>query len=98
MKIMQMFAAAGLVVASLGAATTADAQSWRGDRYGNYDRGYRGDYGRDYDRGYRDWRGDRGRHYGWDRGRRHGWNGYRGGGRQRCWTEYRYNHRVRVCR
>jgi Ni/Co efflux regulator RcnB len=39
---------------------------------------------------------DRDRDRGWDRGYdrgRHGWNNHR-----RCWTEWRWHHRVRVCR
>lgn len=101
MKAFGMIAAAGLMAATLGVGTStaADAQPrhgrdgwherhdggrhWRGDRW-------RGGYG---------WRGDRGwgRHYGWrgDYGwRRHyGWRGYR-----RCWTEWRFDYPVRICR
>lgn len=62
MKIPRMLAAAGLVIASLGVSTVADAQNYR-----DHDRGYndhRGDRG---DRGGR-WN-NRGRHNGWDRHR-----------------------------
>jgi hypothetical protein len=113
MKIVQLFAAAGLIVASLGAPSAAQAQH-RGDR-GDWNRddrdhrgydGPRGDARRDWNRrDGRDWgRGDDRRRYDgrgghavrYDRGRHYGWN--QGGGRARCWSEYRYNHRVRVCR
>jgi hypothetical protein len=84
MNILKTIAAAGLLLSTATIATSADAQDYRhgGDRYGHHDR----DRGRDYNRN------DRGRHYGWDRGR-HGWNNHR-----RCWTEWRWHHRVRVCR
>jgi len=64
--------AASLVVASLGMATGADAQQYRGDRNG-YDH-QRGD-GRDYRAG----RHDNGRHNGWRNGRGHRrcWTEYR---------------------
>ncbi|MES2043279.1 MAG: hypothetical protein V4475_05340 [Pseudomonadota bacterium] len=92
MNILKTIAAAGLLLSTATIATSADAQDYRhgGDRYGHYDRdGGRGwDRGRDWDRGY-----DRGRHYGWDRGRHHGWGNYH----RRCWTEWRWHHRVRVC-
>ncbi len=52
---------------------------------------YRGDYRR-YDR--RHW--DRGRHRGWDRGRHYRRGYYRGG--RTCWREWRFGHRVTVCR
>lgn len=55
MKLVRMFAAAGLVVASLGVSTVADAQ--RHDRYDH--------------RGHDRWdRHDRGRHNGWNNHRR----------------------------
>ena len=83
MKITRMLAAAGLVVASLGVATVADAK--------DHGRGheYREDRGHD-DRGYdrRHDRHDNGNHYGWRNGRGH----------HRCYTEWRHHHRVRVCR
>jgi hypothetical protein len=86
MKITNLLGAAGLAIAAMGISTSADAQSW-----GNHGRdGYRDNHrGHDrYDRR------DRGRHYGWDRGHRYGWNHRR----VRCWTEWRYHHRVRICR
>ncbi|MDB5709713.1 MAG: hypothetical protein JWL96_1783 [Sphingomonas bacterium] len=84
MNILKTIAAAGLLLSTATIATSADAQDYRygGDRYGHHDR----DRDRGWDRG-----NDRGRHYGWDRGR--GW----GGGHRRCWTEWRWHHRVRVC-
>ena len=84
MNILKTIAAAGLLLSTATIATSADAQDYRhgGDRYGHHDR----DRGRGWDRGW-----DRGRHYGWDRGR--GWGGYH----RRCWTEWRWHHRVRVC-
>ena len=87
MKIAQIAAAAGLVIASLSVPNAADAQRYDGDRSGSYDRDYR-DHHRDDRRDYRDGRRDNGRHYGWTRGRGH----------QRCWIEYRHRHEVRVCR
>lgn len=85
MNILKTIAAAGLLLSTATIATSADAQDYRhGDRYGHYDR----DRGRGWDRGY-----DRGRHYGWVRGRHHGWGNYH----RRCWTEWRWHHRVRVC-
>lgn len=54
-------------------------------------------YGGDRDRGryeQRDNRGDRGHHYGRnDRGRHYGRDR-----QQRCRTEWRHHHRVRICR
>ncbi|MCI4591339.1 hypothetical protein MOK15_14720 [Sphingobium sp. BYY-5] len=97
-------AALALAVASLGAVTApAQAQdrgghSWRGDR----DRD-----GRWNDRRRDNRRWDDRRHW---RGDRRDWRGHRGydrpryGYRQRCWTEWRYDHyrdrrvRARVCR
>jgi len=96
MQIARLFAAAGLVVASLGVSATADAQRYGRDNYSNHDRDYRDhrDGGRGYDRNYRGYDcrygHDRGRHVGWDRGR--------GRGHQRCWVEYRHHDRVTVCR
>ena len=84
MKANKILVAAGLVVASLGFSTAADAKHHRGDRYDHHDR----DYGRGYDRDYRYGRHDNGRHHGWGNGR-----GYR-----RCWIEYRHHRQVRVCR
>lgn len=94
MKITTMFAAAGLVVASMGVSTTAMAQNRDHGRDGYRD-GDRGRDGyRDRDR-YRDRDGyrDRGRHYGNDR-RHNGWGRHR----THCRTIWRYGHRVRVCR
>jgi len=99
MRIAHLIAAAGLAVAGLTAATGAEAQSYgygygydqRYDRDGRYDR---------YDRYDRNW--DRGRHYGWDRGRHNGWNNryryYNSRYNRHCWTEWRYDEPVRVCR
>lgn len=90
MKAFGLIAAAGLMAATLGVGTTASAsaQSWHGDRHGWHDR---------YDRGHH-WRGDRWRGERWHRGygwrARYGWHG----GYRRCWTEWRYHYRVRVCR
>jgi len=98
MKILKTIAAAGLLLSTATIATSANAQDYRyGDRYGRYDHDRGRDYDRDdrgrdhgWDRRHYGW--DRGRHYGWDRGRRYGWINYR-----RCWTEWRWHHRVRVC-
>ena len=84
MNILKTIAAAGLLLSTATIATSADAQGRHGDRYGHHDR----DRGRGWGHGY-----DRGRHYGWDRGR--GWGG---GYHRRCWTEWRWHHRVRICR
>lgn len=92
MKISHIFAATGLMVAAMTASTSADAQQWHGDR----DRSH-------YDHG-RGWGHDRGWHdRGWhDRGYWHGprWRSarYEGWRYPRCWTEWRWHHRVRVCR
>ncbi|CAN5537935.1 hypothetical protein BH09PSE4_BH09PSE4_14290 [soil metagenome] len=82
MKMFKLAAAAGLVIASMGVATAADAQQYRGDRSSSY----RHDDNR---RDYRESRFDRGRHYGWRNNGHH---------RVRCWTEWRHHHRVRICR
>ena len=83
MKIIKTIMAAGLLLSTATIATGAEAQSYRhGDRYGHHDRGR--DYGRHHG----------GRGYGWDRGRHYGWNRFH----RRCWTEWRWHHRVRVCR
>lgn len=86
MKLSMIFAAAGMVIASLGTSAVADAQPQRSDRHYESDRGR----DRDDDRrgGYRDQRNDRGNHYGWNKKRKH----------QRCHTEWRRGHRVRICR
>ena len=82
MQIIKSIMAAGLLLSTASIATAADAQ----DRH-------HGDRGSHFDRGrHGGW--DRGRHYGWDRGRHYGWGGYH----RRCWTEWRWHHRVRVCR
>ena len=46
-----------------------------------------------YDHGRHEWRHDDGRHG--DRGHDRGWHR---GGHDRCHTEWRHHHRVRVCR
>ena len=99
MKIIRMLAAAGLIAASLGASTVAEAKDHRdghGNRYEQrYDRDGRGD---------RDYRGDRNhRGYGDDRGPyssryRHDNGRHRGNAvGRRCRTEYRHHRRVTVC-
>ena len=83
MKIPHIFAATGLVVAAMTASTSAEAQSWHGDR----GHGWHGDRG---------WHGRGGywhRPY-WHRARYYGY-GWR---HPHCWTEWRWHHRVRVCR
>ncbi len=101
MKLSRMFAAASLVIASLGVSATADAQGPRGDRHHD-DRGPgRGpgfDHGPGPGRGpgFRDDR-HHGRH---DRDyrnnhRRYGYNGY---GNSRCRVVWRNHRQVRVCR
>ncbi|GAA0295654.1 hypothetical protein GCM10009087_01750 [Sphingomonas oligophenolica] len=95
MKISHIFAATGLMVAAMTASTSATAQEWRGDHgrwHHDYDRGWdRGwDHGRDrgwHDRRY--WHGPR-----WRPARYHGY-GWR---YPHCWTEWRWHHRVRICR
>lgn len=86
----------GLAISAIGVSAPAQAQYY-GDGYGYRD-GYRGD--RYDDRRWddrRDWRRDDRRY--WRDDRRY----WRGNYRQRCWTEWRYNHyrdrrvRVRVC-
>lgn len=62
MKIVRMFAAAGLVIASMGATTVAEAQHHRGN-----DRGHEQRYDRGHDRDHRGYRGNRGRAYGHNR-------------------------------
>lgn len=82
MKITRMLAAAGLVVASLGVSTVANAQHY--DRHD--DRSYaRDDRGRGHDRGHDGYRHDNGHHYGQYRHDR------------RCRTEYRHHRRVTTC-
>jgi hypothetical protein len=94
MKMPRLFVAAGLVVAALGVSTSANAQRYdnnpqidqrdhSGDRRDN-GANRRDDNGRRYDNARRDYRGDRGRRYGWNH--------------RRCWTEWRHHHRVRRCR
>lgn len=92
MKARTLIATAALMLASLGASTAASAQGYG---HGNYDRGYQGRG--HHDRGYQDRRHDRDRRYNNHRNdRRWGHNGWRN--ERRCWTEWRYHHRVRVCR
>lgn len=94
MKITRMLAAAGLIVASLGVSTVAEAKEHRDGRNDRneqrYDRDGRGD--RDH-RGYGNDRGNRGDRYRHDNGRHRG-NAY---GHRRCRTEYRHHRRVTVC-
>jgi hypothetical protein len=106
MKISHVFAAATLAVAALGASSSAEAQRWGPgyDRGGpghgrSYERGYDRGYGGGgwhhrphYGRGY--YGGGYGRGYG-AYGRGYGWRGSHRG--VRCWTEWRYRHRVRIC-
>jgi hypothetical protein len=87
MKMSHIAAAAGLFVASLGVATSADAQPYRGDRHHQVDR----DRGDRYE-GNRH-RGDRWNHDRRGRGYAYGHNNHR-----RCWTEWRHHRRIRVCR
>ncbi|MFC3440345.1 hypothetical protein ACFOKF_03875 [Sphingobium rhizovicinum] len=87
-------AVAGLSAAAVPAQAHDRGYGWRGDRDGRWDR-----------RGWDNRRWDDRRHW---RGDRRDWRGYRGyyrtGYRQRCWTEWRYDHyrdrdvRVRICR
>ena len=100
MKLSHIAAAAGLFIASLGVAGTADAQPYHGDRghsgYHHDDRGDRWD-GDHRGHGNRGWDGDRRGHG--DRG----WHGNRGwhdnrGWQRHCRTEWRHHHRVRICR
>ena len=83
MRMSHIAAAVGLLLTSLGMATSADAQPYQGERWHQGERGHHGERGRgerwhggDHRRGYRG-------HVGW---RRH------------CWIEWRHHHRVRVCR
>ncbi|MBO9377738.1 hypothetical protein GG804_13265 [Sphingomonas histidinilytica] len=86
-----IFAAIGLAVAAFGMSGTAEARDrwddrrWSHDRHWDNDRHWNGDR-----RWHRDRHWDRRWHRDarWDR-RHHG---------RRCWTEWRWNHRVRVCR
>jgi hypothetical protein len=104
MKMLQMIAAAGLVVAGLVASATAGAQSYYGGQYdynggsgynNGYDR-YQGRNDRRDGRGdYRDQRDGYRDHY--DRGNHRGWYKHNGG-RDRCWTETRHHQPVTVCR
>ena len=99
MKISHIFAATGLAVAALTISTSAGARRWDGDRGGWHDRGYHDGYDHGWHRDYRGYRHYRGywhrpryrprRYYRW---RGNGWYG------PRCWTEWRYDYRVRVCR
>lgn len=84
MKISTVLAAIGMITATVGGASAADAQRRDHDRdRGRYEqRDHRDDRGR---RGYQNARHDRGRHYGRDRN-------------QRCRTVIRHQRRVRVCR
>ncbi|MES2291113.1 MAG: hypothetical protein V4530_15400 [Pseudomonadota bacterium] len=82
-------ATAALMLASVGISSAASARDYG---YGRDDRGYSQ---RHDDRGYRDSRRyDDRRYYGHRNDRR--WNGWRND--RRCWTEWRYHHRVRICR
>ena len=98
MKIPHMLAAAGLAIATLSAATTADAQNYGNDRQ-HQDRG--GDQQNQGDRGgdHRDQNGGnrRDEHRGYarhDNGDRYRSNrGY-----NRCHIEWRHHRRVRICR
>lgn len=89
MKIKAIFAAVGLAVAAMGVTGTAEARDRWDDRRGD-DRRWddrRWDGHDRWDRG-RHWRADRN----WNRGRHWGHH------RVRCWKEWRWGHRVRVCR
>ncbi|MBU3076830.1 hypothetical protein [Sphingomonas quercus] len=91
MKIIPMLAAAlGLATAvvPLGAAANAQSYGWNDGRH--YDRGDDRGWNR-HDRR----RDDRRHHY---RGNRYSYGYGRYDSRPRCWTEWRYDHRVRICR
>jgi len=81
MKIARIIAAAGLSIAAVVGATSANAQDWR-------------HHGGDRDRGRYEHRWDRGHHYGWDRGRHYGWNRYH---HRHCFTEWRHHRRITIC-
>ena len=99
MKIAQLFAAAGLMIASLGATASADAQGRFDDRRierREDRRDFRNDrreYRRDVREARRDFRHDQ-RDY--RRDRRHDRYGYNG--RNRCRVTRRNHRQVRVCR
>lgn len=98
MRITHMFAAIGLTVATLATAAPAEAHRRDHDRWDRHDRGRDG-WGRHWDRHDRRWdrRWDRHDRHHWRDDRRHGPRyGYRYG--NRCWSEWRYDQRVRVCR
>jgi hypothetical protein len=98
MKIAHMFAAAGLMVATLGIGTAAEAQPGRGDRWDHHDRGRHNGWDRN-DRRHGRWdRHDRRDRRHWNNGRRNRSYAYRNGYNNRCWTEWRYNQRIRICR
>ncbi|KKW93162.1 MULTISPECIES: hypothetical protein [Sphingobium] len=93
-------AALGLAITAMGVSAAPAQAQYYGGGYGYRD-GYRGDWDRRYDDrrwdDRRGWRDDDRRHW---RGDRRSWRGHY---RQRCWTEWRYNHyrdrrvKVRVC-
>lgn len=96
MKAGKFFAAAALLLASMGMSSAASARD-----YGHDYRDGRGQFSQRYDGNrYRDHRRydyrryDNRRYYGRRQDRR--WNNWRND--RRCWTEWRRNHRVRVCR
>lgn len=82
MNITHILASAGLVVASLGAATAADAQNYGGDRQHQYDsrdqqtQGDRHDQNRNDQRDQRN-QGDRRDHGNWNGGNRDDHRSYR---------------------
>jgi hypothetical protein len=91
MKITRIIAAAGLMVAALGAGTSAEAQRHNGDRdNGRYEQRHNGDR----DHGRYEQRDNRGHHYGRNDRRRHQARKHH----QRCRTVWRDHRRVQVCR
>jgi len=86
MRIKAAFAAIGIAIAAFGFTGTAQAHDARGDHRGSHDRRWDNDRRWTNDR---HWRGDRR----WHRESR--WKRHH---RTRCWTEWRWNHRVRICR
>ena len=101
MNVARIIATAGLVIASLGAATAANAQNYGVDpqhqndrhdqRYQNVRRDHRNGDNRDDQRGRYGRRDDRR-----DNGNRDGWRNARG--HNRCHIEWRHHHQIRVCR
>lgn len=99
MQMKAIFAAIGIAVAAFGMSGAAEARDYRDDRSWSHDRRWNDDRRWESNRRWdNDRRWQRHRHWNRDRHWRRDARWDRRHHNRRCWTEWRWNHRVRVCR